>query len=575
MRNKALALTAISLGVLVGCSSSHTPEFQRTIDSVSESTAGTFEDRIRPHTPQRDQIGKVVRGPVYHNVDDYSLIERDDRRLPEVFEQEVFIRDRGEPFTVDEFSALLYRSYGIILDVSSPDLSVLAPEEERRAGNRERRDEGSPFRNMGAGVASDSVADYDITVDLIDDRGRGRNQRQNRRDMKLEPFEFSGTVRELLDYVSILNGVKWSYDNEFNRAYMYAYETRTFLLHDFGENRQEQTRITTSSTQDAESTSGGSNRQVSRESSMDTWEQIQDSISGMLSPEGNGRASFNQKTGMVTVTDSDYVLSRVNSFINEFNTNATRPITVQYSIIRFNYNETDNKGINQNYLNNQLTSNLLGDFSFEGGAGSLSPDPSGNLGAFQEIVGGNFLNIASKSHEVLLGFLNRIGTAEVAFSKQVEVMNNDVYIHQGGDNQEYISSIQRSTIREGVGQENITTEKDVAVDGVNISIKPRVVGDQIMVNYSIAYSDFIGLTDAGLGAGLEGVKLKQDSSLDISHNTLLRNGEFRIVEYTDERSQTADSQGFLNHGFWFLGGNERRSETKSVFIVTMAAFYSN
>jgi type IVB pilus formation R64 PilN family outer membrane protein len=573
MKTRFFILTALSASVLAACSSSHSPEFQEDLDSVRKNTDGTFQERIKEHTPQRHEIGQVKRGPVYHDVDNYSLIERDERRLPEVFEQEAFIKDEGDAMTIDEFSALIYRSYGIALDVSSPDLAVLS--NENNTDFRERGGRSSPFRTIGrdagAGVGADSVGEYDQSLDLIGDKAED----VERNSLKLKPFEFEGTVRELLDYVTILNGLKWSYDDDFNKAYMYAYETRTFLVHDFGGNRQEQTRITTSTQQDAESTSGGSNRQTSRNSNIDIWEEIKESINGMLSPEDVGRATFNEKAGMVTVTDSDYVLSRISKYIDSLNHNVTRPVTVQYSIIRFNYSEGDNKGINQNYLNNRLTSSMLGDYSAEIGAGALSPNPAGNLGAFQQLVGGNFLSLATDSHELLMGFLNEIGTAEVAYSKQVEIMNNDIYTHQGGDNQEYISSIERSTYREGAGQENITTEKDVAVDGVNISIKPRVVGDQIRVDYSIAYSDFIGLTDAGLGAGLEGVKLKQDSSLDISHNALLKNGEFKIVEYTDETSKTSGSQGFLDHGFWFFGGNENRNVEKSVFIVTMAAFYSN
>lgn len=579
MKTRFFILTTISASLLAACSSSHSPEFQENLDNTLANTDGSFAERIREHTPQRYEIGAVKRGPIYHDVDNYSLIKRDERKLPNVFEQPAFIKDEGEAMSVDEFAALMYRSYGISIDVTSPDLAILA-QDDSNSDSGARRGAGSggtAFRNigrsnMGGGVAADSVGQYDEAVDLISNNQSGR---VNRRSLKLKPFEFEGTVRELLDYVTTLNGLKWSYDDEFNRAYVYAYETRTFHIHDFGENLQEQIRITTSTQQDSDATSGGSSRQVSRRSDIDIWEEIQENISGMLSPQDVGRATFNQKSGMITVTDSDYALSRISNYIDELNYSLTRPITVQYSIIRFNYSETDNKGINQNYLNNRLTSSMLGDYNVDVGAGALSPDPSGNLGAFQQLMGGNFLSVATRSHQVLMGFLNEIGTAEVAYSNQVEIMNSDIYIRQAGDNQEYISGVNRSTYREGGGQENVTTEKDVAVDGVNIQLKPRIMGDRIRVDYSIAYSNFIGLTDAGLGAGLEGVKLKQDSSLDISHNAFLKNGEFKIIEYTDETSKTGRSQGFLDHGFWFLGGNENRSVEKSVYIVTMAAFYSN
>lgn len=548
-----------------GCSSSHSPKVQESLERVTKKVEGGFQEQIKELEMERGGIGKLVRGPAYHDVNDYSLIEKDERKLPTAFNSAAFITDANDSYTLDEFSALIYSSYGIILDVSSSDLDQLS----NQGDNKEQPQlNESTARNQG--VFSDSASDYDAVVDLIGNS----NTVASRDELTLKPFKFEGSVKELLDYVAILNGLKWKYDNEFKKAYMYVYETRDFQIFELGDNIQESTTITTTTSQEADSTSGGSQKQLSRSSSTNTWDEIMASVNSMLT-QSAGRASFDKKSGLVVVTDNDYVLSRVNNYINKLNNIATKEVVIQYRIIRFKYDESTNKGINQNYLNGQLKSNMLGNFDLEIGSGQLSPSLTGNLGAFQEIVGGNFLSIANGSHQLLMGFLNNVGSAELAYQNQVPILNNDVYSHQGGTNQEFISSIERSAISTGVGQENITTEKDVAVDGVNMTLKPRIFGDEIIVKYSISNSDFIGLTDAGLGAGLEGVQLKTDSSLDISHTAKFQNGIPRVIQFIHESDDTADSNGMFDHAFWMLGGSESRNESKNAVIVTMTVSYNN
>jgi hypothetical protein len=564
---KKLSIVAASIIGVLGlsaCSSSHSPEVQDAFTRINEKLKGGFEERVKTIEMKRQSIGQIKHGPAYHDINNYSLIETDSRRLPTSFDQRAFIKDDEEPFTVDTFSALLYSAYGIVIDVSSPDLQLLAGKK-----NDNSPTVADPTRRS---VNADSASDYEGVIDLI---GQGANE-TDRDDLQLKPFKFKdGTVREMLDYVSILNGLKWKYDNDFKKGYLYVYETREFSVFDFGDKVEQKATISTETSQQADSASGGTQKEVTRESSTDGWKNITESISDMLSPDGSGKASFDRKTGMVVVTDSDYALSKINNYITKMNHISTREVSVQYRIIRFKYDETTNKGVNQNSLNAGLKNNVFGSFDLEFGSGTLSPDISGNLGAFQEIMQGNFLTLANESHELLMGFLNSVGTAELAYENQVPVMNNSIFTHQGGENQEYISSIERSSISSGVGQENVTTKKDIAVDGVNMTLKPRIVGDQIQMKYSVSTSDFIGLTDAGLGAGLEGVKLKNDSSLDIDHSALFQNGVPRIVQFIHESENIASAKGLFDHSFWFFGGNENQSKAKNAVIVTMTVSYNN
>jgi hypothetical protein len=83
------------------------------------------------------------------------------------------------------------------------------------------------------------------------------------------------------------------------------------------------------------------------------------------------------------------------------------------------------------------------------------------------------------------------------------------------------------------------------------------------------------LKDAGLGTGLEGVKLKRDSSLDLNNIAYLNNGETRVIEVFQEKGESTSTQGPLDAALWFFGGKEQRDKKKSAIIVTISAYYNN
>ena len=119
------------------------------------------------------------------------------------------------------------------------------------------------------------------------------------------------------------------------------------------------------------------------------WDDIQQTINNMLSDNEHAKASFNRYTGHVTVTDSDFNLDKIQKVVDEINESTTL-VTVDFRIYRVTLDEGTNAGLNQNYLNDSLQNNVFGSFDLNFGAGELSPDISGNLGAFQQIYGGNF-----------------------------------------------------------------------------------------------------------------------------------------------------------------------------------------
>lgn len=563
---KGITKTIIAVSVFAamgGCSTTHTPKIQDAIDASEEQFEGGFEERVQAFRPTKGNIGQVIEGPAYHLVNDYTVENTDTRRLPSVFDEPAVINadDGGKvEYTLDEFVAEIYAGYGISIDASSPDLKILS----ERAQN-----DSAAMIQSPANVARDSAGEYSESAP------QRRQESIPRSSLKLKPFTYEGTLKGLMDYVTKLNGIKWRYESDQNLGFMYSYDTETFTVYDFGNDRTITDRITSNANQRSESGSGTSSKQYEEKSTINFWDDITSTVEGMLSDNEYATANFNRFTGMITVTDSDFNLNKIRKVIDENNTATTTKITVDFRVYRVTLDESMNAGLNQNYLNNELQNNVFGSFDLNIGAGEMSPNISGNLGAFQQMFGGNFLSLTNQTHEFLMGFLDSIGTAKVSYETQVEIYNNGTFNDQDVVSREYIASIERSNTTTGVGQQSISTERDEAVDGVNLSLRPRIIDDAISLEYSISNDNFIRFEDAGLGAGMEGIKLKNAGANNVKQVVELMNGVPSVVKVTYSTDKSTSAQGWFSHYLWPFGGDESRTESKSAVIVTATAYYNN
>tara|TARA_R110001592_G_scaffold111525_6_gene308798 strand:+ start:7460 stop:9124 length:1665 start_codon:yes stop_codon:yes gene_type:complete len=554
MKNFKTAVLAISvIAALSGCESLHSGSFDgvnKEADKIVNPTIDSLKGELKP---QRGAIGQEFRGQHYVDANDYELGIVDNRKLPPVFRKTTFMSaSEKAPMTIEQFAAEIFQSYKVIVDVSDPALQQTSVDGE------------VPPTPSNIGVTADTTGSIEKVASVEKEQTSFGAPL-----IKLKTFEFGGTLEELLDYVSVLNNIKWKFDKDSGKIYFIKHEIATFFVYDFAHERTLESRITTETSVEGGDSTGGSQKELQQREELTPWDDIKTTVETMIGESGN--ASFDRKTGLVSVSSSDYIISRVGNYINEINDASTQEISIAFRLVRVKVSEGNEKSINVNYLNNLLK----GKFAVAGGLGELSPDILGNASSLQEVTKGNFLTVGDGSFQALIGALNSIGTASVDAYDYVDMLNNEVYNNQGSKNQEFIASIERSVSNSDTGRDTVTTERDVAVDGLNLSLKPRVIGDRIVLDYSISSSTFDGFVDAGLGSGLEGIKLKNDSTLDLSHKAILRNGQTRVLVASSKEEKTSNSEGPVSHNAWFFGGNESDLVQKEVTLITVTASYAN
>ncbi|MBE8232828.1 MAG: hypothetical protein HAW67_03775 [Endozoicomonadaceae bacterium] len=556
-----LAPCALAL-VAVGCSM-NSPTYDKAQASATQITENSTSILKEEFQPTKTSIGEVFNEAKVLDVDDYTLVIEDKRTLPRSFKNLISIKSDENGMPITELSSLIYVSENIIVDTSSDDLFF-------GNGVNPQNNKDSVVGST-SGVQADSTGFIEPTQTPSFGQPDGKEEKEQK--LTLKPFKFSGSVQQLFDYVSAYNNIKWRYDAKRNKVFFYRYAISEFSVYDFASESKDSVVITNESKAQAKDNSGGSKQSKEFTYDLDPWGSIKDAVTTMLSK--NGRASFDKSTGMIVARDNDYTLSQIGNYVDRINEISTKKVNVIFRMVTVSITENIYKSLNVSSLNEKLTNKVFGSFDLDAGFGQLSPNLNNNRGTLQELAKGNYLSFANDSFGALIGMLDEIGTTKVSGEQYFEFTNNSGQYYQKARSKEFISSIEKSSPSDSSGRENLTTKKDDAVDGFNIALKGRIIDDRILVDYNVALTSSGGLEDAGLGNGLEGIKLKSEGSQNFNQKTTLLNGETRIAFISSDEEEITDKSAPVDRSLWILGGKESVATRRNVTFITVTSYYNN
>lgn len=541
MLNKKILVTSIlSTFLISACSSTHTPEFDKKHSKNEQDVQETYAKYIKQMTKTQDEIGEVITDKPYVNKDNLYLESKKAINLPLSFRNDItFVLE--EKVDATDFSAELFKNTGIVVEfVADKGENVTAS-----------------INSGQEGVEQDSTGSFILPTNESnnnDDEGGSSS-------MFIKPFSYQGTFVEFLDYVSILNDMKWKYDENSGKVFFFETAMETFYVYEKNVEVTAENTITTNAggQGSAGESSAGNQQEITFEKEENAWEDIENTVNNMLSSKG--KVTFNRRQGKIVVEDNDYVLSKIDGFINEINSEATRQVTGQINVLNVKLDNANSMGLNFNYLNEALESNLLGDF-----AGSLT------LGAqfSGDVYGNNTLGFtqADGGMEGLIGFLNTIGSVSINSYADFSTLNNSAVSFQVTANETYIEKIERETSSEG-GRSNFSVETSEIKDGITMTVTPRIVGEEVMLDFSMA----LNVNDGFAESPVQDVQLPKTSNKNFNQTVLSNNGQTRILmAYKKENTKTS-AQAPGSDTLWFLGGNEKFDTQEEIILITSTIFF--
>lgn len=533
---KTVSLAVITTLVLGGCSSTHTKRYEEKQNENTKKATVEFESQRNEFNRKRNQIGHVIDDRPYVNHRNMYIEKTKATNYPLNFRKEI-IYSRDKDVGLTEFVSEIYKNTGFIVEfVVDSGESVST----------------SPLQGMAADSAGQIMLPFAIN-------NNANNNNDSSKKMQIKAFNFRGSFQEFLDYVSILNDMKWRYDEKSGKVFFFEMAIRTFYVYEQNVDVQATNNISTSVSGAGGEGGSASNRQSIQFSTRESaWNDIEKTVDTLLSSKG--KVSYNRRQGKIVVEDNDYVLSKIEDYISKVNAQATRKVTGRINVLNVKLNDANSMGLNINYLNNALESNLLGNF-----AGNLSLGPALSRANF----GNNIMGVSTESgFSALFGFLNTIGTARVNASADFNTLNNNATSFQVTANEKYIETIKRD-VNGNNGNENFSIETGELKDGITMTVTPRIVGEQVMVDFSLSLSSNDGFAPSPIAE----VQLPKTSNKNFNQTVLSNNGQTRILmAYKKENTQTStQAPGFAN--LWFLGGNQSFDNNTEIVLITSTVYF--
>lgn len=371
-------------------------------------------------------------------------------------------------------------------------------------------------------------------------------------------ISYEGTLRGLLDHVSVASGYGWEYDAKAKTVVFTRLTVKTFTLLSAPGKQEFQGQITNKSKETSNSSIGGGgvNQTVSTADtssqtmqsnkshySYDVWVDTEKAVKALLSPEGS--VVGNQATGTITVRDRAENVRQVAAYIADINLRLSRQVALTVNVWALEVSDDAEAGIDlQAIFANDDVSIVAGSLSSLGGPSTASAT----------IVSGDLKNSTG-----VLKALKEWGNATQVTSGGGLVLSNQPVPIQSIKRIAYLAG--SSSTQSEYGQTSEITPGEVTT-GFAMTIIPHVLDRRrVLLQYSINLSSLDELTEFST-ADLT-VQLPRTSTRAFSQRSQMQMGQTLVLAgFQDQTQQLANSLGLLNFG-------RGRQYTKTLLVITI------
>ena len=546
MENKKFKVSVLAMSVgsvlLSGCSSTHTEKWNEADQSFDKNEV-KFNQAQEQIKPKDRPLTKIV-DDFYVDTAPMAIIKEDKTSLPSIFYSNFTMLYKDRPVALNDIAGEIYVRTGLSINFINNEK---IPKKEDSKDETEKDGDvippPTPYFDPSQAAQKEEI--------IYDDK----KEEETADNIYID---HQGTLKQLLDFIAVKKGLKWKYDQSSNKIFIYKYDTRTFTIMGFGEEIERDNKITTSmgangsggSEQSASSTANEQSITIKAKTAY--WNGIKGSIKDLVSLKGS--VTFNDVQGKIIVTDNDFVLSSIDSLVENLNKDAFREIMLDVKVINLTITDKRNidASINIKGINDKFNIGF-------GSAIDLLNIPD------------NTVSFDDGKTSAMLQMLDHLGKAKVENSINVVTMNNMPVPLQLTQNRSYLKQI---STEEDSDSGNETTEVEVGLvaEGITMTATPKAVGQNVMLDYSLNLSTIDSIEKA---PGDVQVQLPITSAKNFIQRTNLRNGVPRVIATIERNVDSNDSTHPLNENLWMLGGSEGVNNKKDVLMVIVTPYITD
>tara|TARA_Y100000588_G_scaffold341918_1_gene386309 strand:+ start:5608 stop:7251 length:1644 start_codon:yes stop_codon:yes gene_type:complete len=536
---KTTIAVAVGAVTLAGCSSTHTEKWN-DLDKKADEKEVIFEDMQNKIVPQTKPLSQIVND-FYVDTTPMGIIQEDKTSLPSIFHKK-FLIFSDEAMKLTDLAADVYTRTGLSIDFIDNEKKS-EDSEEQAVIEAAATPEITPYYNPAQQTEVEEIIYEDEKEEEAEDELY---------------IDHNGTLKQLLDLVTVKKGLKWKYDQDSNKIFVYKYDTKTFLLLGFGEEIDKKNTISTntktSNEGDDSSASSTNSQSISINSKTKYWENVKESVNSLISSKGS--VTFNDLQGKIVITDNDFILSQVESLVDNLNDDAYREITLKVEIV--NLTVTDKR-------------NISASLDIKGINDKLNVAFGNPISDVLATTTENSISFSDNKTSAMLSLLDELGKATVENNLIAPTLNNMPVPIQLTQNRTYIEQI---TTEEDSDSGDESTEVEVATvsEGITMTATPKAFGQNVLLDYSLNLSTIDAIEDA---PGDVKVQLPITSTKNFVQKTNLKNGVPRIIATVERNLESSSSTHPLNENLWFVGGSEGIDTKKDILMVVVTPYITN
>lgn len=376
---------------------------------------------------------------------------------------------------------------------------------------------------------------------------------------------FEGKALALLDYLSTLYGVAWTYDPLTKTVVFSRLQVRTFTILTAPGTLSHTTQMSSSSNQggsgygsgnDAGSDQGNSNsnqnntttsdtsQSLSGEYSVDVWADVENGVKALLSPQGT--VTLNRGAGSIMVRDTVPVMRQVASYIEAINDVLLRQVALSVRVWSIDITDETDLGLSVGLL-------FQDNFKLASGLSVLSNMATGSLTA--TIVDGSL-----KDSSATLKALNTIGHASQVTSGSGVCMNNQPLPVQNVKRQSYLSSV--SSFTPTTGGNTTALQPAQITYGFAMTVIPNILDRRrCVLQYNVGLSHLDKMEE--VQSGNNSIQLPTVSIRSFNQRAYMNMGQTLVLAgFEQERDNDDTTAGLLSLG-------KKRQYGKSLIVITI------
>ncbi len=341
-------------------------------------------------------------------------------------------------------------------------------------------------------------------------------------------MNYSGTVKGALDLLAAKTAYVYSIQRG-NTVYWQAYITRTFSVAFMPGTSDYMMGQNTGSSTSSASTGGGAvvgaptDASASEYSSLSgkslsIWSDVESTVKQLLSQDG--KVFVSQSSTSVTVRDKPTNVELIGQYIRNLNKNLSQQVFVKIEVLDVSLSNDFNWGINWQLVENAFAHS---NWVFNGNYGSplsITPLTGGNIPDLGLSPSTATAALAAAGATSLLSAvvsaLNQQGKVSIVAQPRVVCMNNQVSAIRIINTEQYIQSVQNTSVPTTGSSSGSQTVNNVStitsqvtpatlVTGLTLYLLPKILNNKVFLQVNVDLSQNSGITtlcaQSGTSAG--------------------------------------------------------------------------